>query len=1635
MLLEGKDKLWYGFSPPVNSVKLKKFILPFSLFLFLYSVYSFAEIGSENKSIVDVESILRTPDQKAERIAQSALGLGRLIDVEQELQALSEQSPTSGVTHYWLGVLYKEKGQYEKSIQHLKKSVASNPTLVLARIELAKVYALKGSFNVAEETLSFLLKIQPGNELALSSLAIIYFQQGKLDQAINKYTKLIRLNPNHPKAKEANSRLNILYLRKAETLAPNLNDDHVKSQILPTVKQWIRLGQLNTTKWLLIEFLKVYPDDGEANYLLGLVYSKRGQLKDAHRYLAKAVTKDQNNVSYLTTFGKVLARGGALRRALSTLQVAAQLSGNDIVSKGIEVEIGMVQGELLVRAGDLSGALKHYLTLLAIDSNNLELLNRVANVHISMGAKADAEKLFQRMLHIKRTDREEKVLLNQARAYLASGEYQNVIPRLRHILQNNPANSKAYYWLSVVYQRQNILHDAIDALQTSIAFAPDNIALRKELGKLLVKAGRPEEAVDVYEGLASNKKYVGQRKELLRLKKFVEGQYLIQKGEQDKALGHYQSMSLQFSNDIAVLEALASLYVRVELYEEAETTYLNALKLDRDRALTHLKLAAVYTHLKQDRNRRSHYKKAMQTDPFGQTGKNAKQNLLKIAQNYLDIGELDKAELEYKAVNDVYPNNIIAASNLALVMQGLRRFDDAEKYYQRVVQYDPSNFKMRMELARMYSRLGELDNSIKVFEEVYVLAPTSSEGREANANLDIMYNAKADVIIKNLDTDVERKKAVETARNWIQKKHRFDPSQRILAAVLEKDQQNEKAHYWLGSLFDRYHLFEKAIYHTAVSVSLAPHNPQLVAAFGRVLARAGNLDAAEAVYGNVIINARGTDLAGKTERLLSFIRAQRLVQSGNFVEALALYQNMYTGTAEDVGLMARIASVYLSMGDLTNAEKTFFQVLNSEPNSPSVHLQLARLYNRKGDKEASINALLKVVALDPNGALGKQALNGLGLSEGYARLKENNWQEAIQAFERVLGYDSKNIHAKLGIGSANLGAQDFAKAEVVLVEVVNIDPSNLEARIKLARVYVATRRIDAAVMELERVVAASRESKQGREALINLTNIYRQRGAALLKKGLGDEAVREYQKAIARNPDDWEAHYALGQIFQSASKSSSALNRGQLLKLAVQHYEETVRIKKDHYNSYINVGQIHEIFQIYDKARDAYVNALALFGKDNPQVEAALINTVRLQVVRQEFSKKNFDWVVNELEDMLKLEPRAARLYLFLATVHTRTTELEKAIDALKNVAKLSPRNISAKYRLGALYEQTNDLELAAGQYRLIVYSGQSNSIVGAARERLISVEERLRVITFRIRYNKAVSQSQVGDGPKSSSFSTSVRLDMVAHFRPRKNMQLSFNASPTYSSYHTSESDAIVPTYGMTGNINFRNGYLTANLSQSETQGLLQEVYQGEEKNASLTGVWRLNIPLLLSESEVLSPSTLQFKLAAREFDSADITYFNFRALTATGVFSQPFSTGGALTLSYNYSDTSNLVPLGADYAKFSHTATLSLSRPVIRQLSGYMSASVTYDKHKNYDTVRYSPSASIAKRRKTGLGSLTFGLNYQIHRKLSFSFDLSFIEQRTDMGRGFIYNSAGIPRGIQGGVLNDYRTLRTSAGLQFQF
>jgi arylsulfatase A-like enzyme/Tfp pilus assembly protein PilF len=159
---------------------------------------------------------------------------------------------------YFLGVAYKEMGQYDKAILHLDKAIRLVPDSMMAHYEMALALYAKGELKVSATHLEVVVEHSPDWTDARFSLAAVYARINRVPEALAHLDVTLQLDPNHYRANLLRGRILSLQGHPAGAL-PNLE-----------------------------KATRVEPTSAEAHEFLSEAYSKLGREESAAREHAEA---------------------------------------------------------------------------------------------------------------------------------------------------------------------------------------------------------------------------------------------------------------------------------------------------------------------------------------------------------------------------------------------------------------------------------------------------------------------------------------------------------------------------------------------------------------------------------------------------------------------------------------------------------------------------------------------------------------------------------------------------------------------------------------------------------------------------------------------------------------------------------------------------------------------------------------------------------------------------------------------------------------------------------------------------------------------------------------------------------------------------------------------------------------------------------------------------------------------------------------------------------------------------------------------------------------------------------------------------------------------------------------------------
>lgn len=152
---------------------------------------------------------------------------------------------------------------------------------------------------------------------------------------------------------------------------------------------------------------------------------------------------------------------------------------------------------------------------------------------------------------------------------------------------------------------------------------------------------------------------------------------------------------------------------------------------------------------------------------------------------------------------------------------------------------------------------------------------------------------------------------------------------------------------------------------------------------------------------------------------------------------------------------------------------------------------------------------------------------------GRALITEQRWPEAIEQFRLMLTMNpsaAQRREAQAGLAEALYGAQRFVEAAAAYSEFLKASPNDIAALTHLAICFVATGRLDDAIITFRRVVDLDPSNADNERNLAN----------ALFDHRDADEASVHAARAVELQPGDSAAHELFGRILAVRGKLEEA---------------------------------------------------------------------------------------------------------------------------------------------------------------------------------------------------------------------------------------------------------------------------------------------------------------------------------------------------------------------------------------------------------------------------------------------------------------------------------------------------------------
>lgn len=341
---------------------------------------------------------------------------------------------------------------------------------------------------------------------------------------------------------------------------------------------------------------------GDAQAALPALDAAAAEIPEAHLHAAVAAARlgraeaAQDHAAAAPTDYRALALRAFLALSAGDLEGAARLAAEALAANEACAAAREAAAAVAMFQGRLDEARAHAARALEINPTSASALAIAADVAALSDELDAAQDLAARAVALDPDFGPAWRTLGTV--YNALGAYPQAARALQRAIRLQPAMLSAYSTLAVVYSRQGKIAQALNQFQTAFALGSDSVQMENDYGALLVNLGRIREGIEHLEKAVQMATERGQDWALPRANLAIA--YL---DLNEFALAERWILeALELAPRSAPARTVAArVFMAQRRYQRALAELREALRLDRDYALAHVKLSNVYHLLQQDR--------------------------------------------------------------------------------------------------------------------------------------------------------------------------------------------------------------------------------------------------------------------------------------------------------------------------------------------------------------------------------------------------------------------------------------------------------------------------------------------------------------------------------------------------------------------------------------------------------------------------------------------------------------------------------------------------------------------------------------------------------------------------------------------------------------------------------------------------------------------------------------------------------------------------------------------------------------------------------------------------------------------------------------------------------------------------
>ncbi|HKQ77175.1 MAG TPA: tetratricopeptide repeat protein [Blastocatellia bacterium] len=481
-------------------------------------------------------------------------------------------------------------------------------------------------------------------------------------------------------------------------------------------------------------------------------------------------------------------------------------------------------------------------------------------------------------------------------------------------------------------------------------------------------------------------------------------------------------------------------------------------------------------------------------------------------------GDLDRARQLFKEALSAAPKNTTALAFLGLIADRSGNLAEAEAYFGQVVKLDPDQASARNNYGAILLKLGRRREATEQFE-----ASLRLDNRQLNALANLAQLRAASGVKEDL------RAALELLERAAAISSDAEITRAMTVIALRLGEREAAARYYKD-------------YSRLLTAQASPPTPEARAELGAALSEAALFSEAVAEL-TAAVQAAPSNAETIFRLAKAYIELRDLPGAGRTLES-AIARGVETGP-----LYALLSSVYEKTGHIERAIPAMRLAIEREPQSEQRRFEYGMLLTNAMAPAAAVIRLEESLRLFPNSSR-------LWFALGIARFKQNQNEEAAQAFARAVELDRKFAAPLVYLGMTYVEKGQYEEAVNLYEQALAINSDLGIVDYLIANALTRESTADSARIE-SRLLRAIRSDPTFAPARLSLAKLH-------LRANRLNEARTELERVIALDANLAEAHYQLGLVYSRLRKMDDAkVSMARFKQLSDSEKEQAMKERKE----------------------------------------------------------------------------------------------------------------------------------------------------------------------------------------------------------------------------------------------------------------------------------------------------------------------------------------------------------------------------------------------------------------------------------------------------------------------------------------